>query len=283
MEQSARLKSLLDRLPDPDERGTLSNIDKDKVEKAVAAIHQGGRENVLGLIEMLVEPGQGDDVKPHYALHCLAVHVCQLQGDGPRREFAQTLASQIGGQRPKGVQKYLIRQLQVAGGREVVETLGKALLDDELCEPAAQALVAIGDGAAEQLRAALPKVTGRCRLTIVQNLGVVGDAGSIDALKGALGDGDAEVRLAATWALANVGDAGSVGLLLKAADAEGWERNQATKACFLLAERLAASGKRDQATKIYAHLQQTRTDATERHVRDAAQNALAALERQVVP
>ena len=96
------------------------------------------------------------DVKARYALHCLALRVCKLGNERPRRRFARTLASQIGGDRPKEVQKYLVQQLQVAGGREVAEALGKLLDDEDLCEPAAQALVAIGDGAAEQLRRALP-------------------------------------------------------------------------------------------------------------------------------
>jgi len=276
MPASEQLKSLVDQMPDPDGRGLLSKIDKDKVEKAIAAIHKGGRDNVLGLIDMLVEPGKGDDVKPHYALHVLAVHVCKLEDDKPRAEFAWTVASQLGGKRPKGVQKYLIRQLQVAGGKEVVGTLGKALLDPELCEPAAQALAAIGEGAGEQLRAALPKVKGKSRLTVVQNLGVVGDAKAVDALRQAVGDKDREVRIAASWGLANIGDAGSADIVLKAADAhKGWERIQETKACLLLAEKLLAAGEKKEAARIYSHLQRTRTDPSERYVREAAEKALA--------
>ena len=277
MKPSPRLKSLVDEMPDPDPRGALTEIDKHKVERAVAEIHKGGRDNILGLIEMLVEPGQGDDVKPHYALHCLAVYVSGLDDDEPRAELARALASQLGDERPKGVQKYLIRQLQVAGGKEVVEALGRALLDDDLCEPAAQALVAIGEGAAEQLRQALPKAKGKCRLTIIQNLGVLRDAGSVDALQEALGDEDLEIRLSAAWALANIGDAGSVDLLLKAADADGRQRIQAADFCLLLAENLVASGKRGEAVRIYTHLKDTRTDPSEHHVRDAAEQALAVL------
>ena len=141
------------------------------------------------------------------------------------------LASQIGEDRPKEVQKYLIRELQVAGGREAVESLGKVLTDEELCEPAAQALVSIGDGAAGQLRQALPRAKGKCRLTILQNLGVVGDIESASALKSAINYEDQEVRITAVWALANMGDASSADTLLRVADkAEGWERIQATKA-----------------------------------------------------
>jgi len=277
-EPSSALVELVNKMPDPDQRGMYcTEIDKEKIERAIKNIRKGGRDNIIGVIDMLIEPGKGDDVKAHYALHCLALHVCKLKGDRPRRRFARTLASQIGGDRPKEVQKYLVRELQVAGGREVVEELGELLVDEELCEPAAQALAAIGDGAAEQLRRALPRARGKCRLTIVQNLGVVRDARSVGALKKAAINKDREVRIAAGWALANIGDAGSADLLLSAADkSEGWEKVQSTKACLLLAEKLIAAGKKSEAVKIYRHLRDTRTEPTERYVVDAAKKGLAA-------
>jgi len=278
MAPSPQLKALVDRMPDPDARGMYcTDIDKDKIEKAVAEIQQGGRENILGLIDMLVPPGEGDDVKAHYALHCVAVYVCKLEDKRHRREFSAVLAAQLGGSRPKPVQAYLCQELQVAGGKDVAPALGKLLTDEELCEPAALALLAIGEGAAEQFRAALPQAQGKCRLTILQDLGVLRDGQSSDALKQAAGDSDEAIRIAAAWGLANLGDAGSIDIVLKAADTkEGWERIQGTKAAMLLAEKLLAAGKKAEAARIYTHLQQTRTDASERYIRDAAAKALAA-------
>ena len=275
--QSSALAAIINRLPDPDERGLLSNIDKETVDSVVSQVYEGGRKSLRAIIGMLVEPGRRDDVKARYALHCLAVHVCKLDDEKARRAFSRTLAMQLGGDKPKAVKKYLIQQLQVAGGKEVAAALGKMLQDEQLYEPAAQALVAIGDGAAEQLRNALPKVDGKTKLTIIQNLGVVRDAESVDALRKAIGDDDREVRLAAGWALANIGDAGSVDLLLKAANAEGtYERNTATKACLLLAERLFEGGRKKPAEKIYTHLRDTRSGLSEAYIRDAANKGLAA-------
>ena len=275
--RSSVLAEIINRLPDPDERGLLSNIDKETVDSVVSQIYEGGRKSLLALIDMLVEPGRGDDVKPRYALHCLAVRMCKPDEEKARRAFTRTLASQLGGDRPKPIQKYLIQQLQVAGGKDVVPALGKMLEDEELYEPVAQALVAIGDGAAEQLRNALPKVDGKAKLTIIQNLGVVRDTESVGALKNALGDDDREVRLAAGWAMANIGNAGSVDLLLKAANAERtYERATATKACLLLAERLLEAGRKEPAVKIYTHLRDTRSGPDEAYIRAAAEKGLAA-------
>lgn len=277
-EPSSALVALVNKMPDPDQRGMYcADIDKEKIEGAIAKILKGGRDNIIGVIDMLVEPGKGDDVKAHYALHCMALHVCKLDNNRPRRRFSRTLASQIGGDRPKEVQKYLVRELQIAGGREVVEALGKLLVDEDLCEPAAQALATIGKGATEQLHGALSRVSGKCRLTVLQNLGVVRGVKSVGALKKAVIDEDEAVRIAAAWALANIGDAGSADTLLRAADkAEGWERTQATKACLLLAEKLRAAGRKSEAVRIYKHLRDTRTDASERYVCDAAKIGLAA-------
>ncbi|MHC4640597.1 MAG: HEAT repeat domain-containing protein [Planctomycetota bacterium] len=277
-ESTSALVALVNKMPNPDQRGMYcTDIDKEKIEGAIRDILRGGRDNIIGVIDMLVEPGKGDDAKAHYALHCMALRVCKLDNDRFRRRFARTLASQLGGDRPKEVQKYLIRELQVAGGKEVVEALGGVLVDKDLCEPAAQALATIGEGAAEQLHGALSRVSGKCRLTILQNLGVVRDTKSVGALKKAASDKDEAVRVAAVWALANIGDADSANELLRSADkSEGWERTQATKACLLLAEKLGAAGKKSEAVRIYKHLRDTRTKPAERYVSEAAKIGLAA-------
>jgi len=51
---------------------------------------------------------------------------------------------------------------------------------------------------------------------------------------------------------------------------------EAGKDCLVLAEKLAAAGKKDVAAKIYTHLRNTRTDPSEKYIRDAAEKALSA-------
>ena len=96
------------------------------------------------------------------------------------------------------------------------------------------------------------------------------DPQSAGALKVALDDQDREVRIAAGAGLAKLGDAGAASMLIKAADAPpGWERIQAAKNCFVLAEKLAAAGKQDDAKKIYTYLRDSRKEVTEKYVRGA--------------
>ncbi len=277
MAPSSELKELVHALPEANKKGMLHDIKEGQVEGVVDTIHAGGRKNIVGLIDMIKEPGAGDDYKQWYALQVLAVRLCDPKDKTKQTAFADILAAELGGDRPAGVRTRLIRLLQVCGSGKHAPAIGKALGEKELCEPAAQALLSIGDGAVEQFRAALPKLTGGCRLTVIQALGVLRDTQSAPALREALGDNDRAIRLAAAWGLANMGDADSTALLLKAADAAGWERIKATKACLLLAERLAAAGKKDAAGKIYTHLKKTRTDPSERYVAEAATAGQAAL------
>ena len=279
MPASEKLKALVNEIPEPAKNGTYVDMDSGKIEridKVVLELRKGGRDSVLGLIDLLVEPGKGDD-KAHFALHVLAVRVSAPGGDKARAEFARAVASQLAGDRPTAVRKYLIDQLQVAGGKEVVGALGKALLDPELCDPAARALAAIRDGAAEQLLAALPKVKGRSRLSVLKKLAVLRANGAAEAFKKALADDDPDVRIAAAWGITRIADASGAAALLKAADAhKGWERINQTDACMALAEALLAAGKKAEAAGIFAHLKKTRTSAADSHVRQAAARGLTA-------
>ncbi len=278
MAEKPDIKKLVDQMPEPDPgKGKLTGPKWADAEKVYDPILAGGRDAVLAVIDMLQETDDGKDQKARYALHGLGVYVCRKGNEEHRATVIAALVSRLGGDRPKAIRRFLVRQLQTVGDGRAADALGKLLLDEDLCEPAAQALVAIDPAAAaRQLRRALPEARGKCRLTIVQGLGVVGDAASADALKRAVGDEDRDVRIAAALGLADLGDAGAVETLIKAADAEaGWERIQAAKACLVLAEKLRAAGKKRAAAKLYKHLRDTRTDESEHYLRDAAAKALA--------
>lgn len=278
MAPSDQLKTLVNQMPDSDNRGMYTtNIDKEKIEKAIAAIHEGGRENIMGLIDMLGEPGSEQDVKPRYALHCLANHVLVLKDEKGRKQLCEALASQLGGKRPTHIQAYLCQELGWAARREAVSALGKLLTDEQLSGPASMALMAIRDGAAAEFRAAWPKAIGPSRHHIMDGLAELAEPQSAEFFKKALGDEDREVRIAAGTGLASLGAADSADLLLKTAGAaEGWERIQTTKNCLVLAENVADDNK-IAAKRIYEQLRKTRTDDSEQHIREAAERGLAAI------
>ncbi len=270
MNASEKVTELVARFPTPGREGKLSEVDRQATDQAVSELLRGGRETVVALVDLLTVPEKGGDSRVRHALHALATRVAGLKDDKQRRVVTEALASTLGSDRPKEVQGFVVRQLQLIGGKEVVEALGKLLLDEALHESAAQALLAIKEGSAEQFRSALPRSAGKQRLTIVGALGVLRDTRSAAELRKLVADKDREIGLVAGWALANSGDAGSTDLLLKAADSAGYERIKATQACLLLAENLLVSGQKKEAVRIYAHLRETRTEPAEAYVREAA-------------
>lgn len=275
---NSKWAQLVARMPRPDkEEKILKDVEEGQVEKIVAQLHAGGREAVVALVDMLAEPGgDGNDSPARHALHALVIHAGSLN-DEQRRATATALASTLSGrERSAGVRAFVLQQLKLGGGREVTPVLGMLLTDQQLYPDAAMALLAIRDGAAEQFRAALPDVTGPQRVAVIQALGTLRDTGSAEPLRRAAErDPDPVARLEAAWALANIGDPGSVDIVLRLADeSKGFDRTRATKACLLLAERLAASGHNERAIRVYRHLRDTRTDPSEKYVSDLAVMAL---------
>lgn len=230
------------------------------------------------LVSMLVPPGKGDDAKARLALHGLAIYVSRPGAKDERKAFVRSVAGQIDRELPVEVKGFLIRQLQIAGGGEATQTLGRALLHEKLCEYAAQALLTIGPGAVSEFRHALPNAKGACRLTIIQALGILRDRQSVPALLQAAAGKNRDVRLAALSALSNAGDPRAAHTLMTAAAAtEPYERIKATDACLLFAQRLVEANEKRSAGLIYRHLWDGRTATEDRHVRCAALEGLTSL------
>lgn len=270
MQAAEKVSALVARFPTPGRDGKLSEVDKQATDETLRELLRGGQETVIALVDLLTVPAKGGDSRARHALHALVTHVNGLHDETQRNAISLALAFTLGSERPKEVQRFVVRQLQLVGGKEVTGALGKLLLDEAMHESAAQALLAIKAGAAEQFRASLAASSGKQRLTIIQALGELRDVPAADALKKLVADPDREVGLSAIWALANSGDAGSADLLLKAADSAGFERIKATQACLLLAENLLKSGQKQEAVQIYTRLRDTRTEPAEAYVREAA-------------
>lgn len=278
------------RPPPPKEPGPskFTGPDPAVAEELCERVLAGGQARLAELIGLLRDPADPSfkNYKPEYLLHCLSVHVARPGKETQRRWLVDALVEALtGGNRPPTVRAILVRELQWVGDARAVKALGSLLTDETVCSEAASALLAINpQAAAEQFRQALPRAKGRCRLVVVQGLAQAAQPQDASALTEALADPDREVRLAAAWGLARLGQASAVESLLKAADVEpGYERIKATQACLLLAERLVANGHRQAAARVYRHLQETRTDPKEQYVREAARQALTALQGTSIP
>lgn len=271
------MQTVVEGMPRVAERGILADAPEERVKESLRELVEAGPDAVPEIVAMLVELRPGEDVQARHALHALAVSAGGI--DGPRREaVAKAIAAALDGERPKEVQGFLIRQLQVVGGPEVIEALARRLTDLELGGYAAQALVAIGKEAAAALREALASATGSVRVAIVQALGTLRNREAAGALKQLARDEDSQMRQTVLWALANAGSGSSTPLILDAVKKEeGYARTQAVKAAFLLAERLAAAGRKQEAARLYGSLRNLEFSSHEAYITQSAEDALGRL------
>ncbi|MBG28804.1 MAG: hypothetical protein CMI31_02220 [Opitutae bacterium] len=273
-------KDIIQAFPTPASGGILNVIDKEACEKAVAKILDGGQKTIRELVDLIIEPGTGNDVQARHALHATAIRVGGPDKEKQRKAFAQGLAGTLGDDRPKAVKGFILRQLQICAGKEQASAMAPFLTDEEehLYEYAAQALEAIGPVTTEHFRKAYPKAKGAPRLTILQGLGFLRDNESAKAFRSAAKEKDLEIRLAGLWSLTRITSAEDAKLLLDtAAKEEGWGRIKAIGYCLQLAEALAAAGKKKEATALYQNLKKNRTSKNEDHVRLACDKGLANL------
>jgi len=263
------LADLLEKIPAKDFEDAMPVV-KALVDKGPAAVTQ--------LVEAVGQQfGDPEGVKPKYALHGMVHYASRPGADAERKMLAAALAGQLAAKHSTELKAFLCRQLQFCGRSAEVPALAALLADAQLCEPATQALCAIGGPqAADALRAALPKVQGKQRMTLIGALGRFCDAAVAAEVRKSAAAEDADLRLVTWYALGNMGDAAAADLLLKAAAADApYERSQAADACLRLARRLGELGKAADAEKVLRQLLEQRKAPTDVHDRCAALEALS--------
>jgi HEAT repeat protein len=172
-----------------------------------SSIIRMGPDSVLEICSRMKVPGSERNAQAEYALQAAAEYVVSRGSEPERLMFVSALGKALDRPRPPRQSSFLLARLQVAGRRESVPTASRFLADDQLCEPAAQAMVVIRDGAEPAFLEALPGARRGCRITILKSLGDLRARGAVDALlKEAVAD-DQGVRLAALYGLANIGEA----------------------------------------------------------------------------
>lgn len=215
-----------------------------------------GSEGILEVCRLLVPPGTGDDTNARYALSAMATYVSLEGGEKARVLYAKTLIKSLERQKDREVQAFLIRQLQRAGKNESVKALKRYLDDKKLCEPATQALLAIGTQEAEKvLLKALGKATGENRVTIIKALGELKSQKATKKILSFATDKNDELRQVARFALANIGDPlAEKAVSTISLEAPSFERTRAPSVYLLYAQRLSESGHKMKAANICRNL-----------------------------
>ena len=179
--------------------------------------------------------------------------VIAAHGNGEAsQEIEQRLVAALQGELSRDAQEWICRKLATIGTAAAVPRLAVLVVDKDLSHMARFALERIpASEAAQALRDALPKVSGKVKIGVISSLGNRRDAGAVAALSGLLKDGDSAIARAAALALGAIGDAESATVLqagLKASPAKPLALVDALLSC---AEALLSGNKTAEATAIY--------------------------------
>ena len=248
-------------------------------DKLASGIVQLGPQGIREISGMLVSPGSGDDTQVRFALNGVAVYVSRGGAEGEREMFALALIESLEIAQDKEVKAFLIRQLQVAGREESVKPLSLFLMDERLCEPATQALLAIGTPDAEKaVLKSLSKVFEGNRTTIIKALGELRSEKAVKKIIKSAEAGDEYLRSVSLYALASIGDPRAEKVLNSVSvTAPSYERAKAASLYMFYAQRLAESGHKKTCVRICRKMIENYTALHESHVQCSALSILVSV------
>lgn len=236
-----------------------------------------GSDGIQETCRRLVAPGTGDDSLARYALDAAAVYASRAGAEKDRRVFAEAVIESLDQVRFSENKTFLISELQLAGKDESVKPLSKYLEDLRLCEPATRALVTIKTPKAEKaLWKALEADSVVNPVALIKALGEFRSRAAVKKISVYAESRDEKLRQIALYALANIGDPASQAVLERIpVTASPYERTSAASLYLLYAQRLAESGRKEQAFKISHDLIRNFTAPGESQVRAAALTLLS--------
>lgn len=238
-----------------------------------------GEEAVFQLVNMLKAPGMGDNTRVDYALSGLSRFVTAPGHEAARLATAQAYGKALQQVTDRETAAFLIRQLQIAGRDESVETLRKYLENESLCGPAARALGTIGTPkAGKALLDALTPSGNVCKVAIVRALADARTEGAENVLIPLAATVDPALEKAVLYALGRCGSAASLDLLADKAKVAGYTMGPegATEAYIALLKRVNGQGQPDKAAAYAGKLLKNARKAGQVHTSEAALEVLFA-------
>ncbi len=163
-----------------------------------------GPAAIQELCKDLDTAGSARRAQAEFALQNVALSVSKPGAEQERLRYVSALAGALERHPSDRAASFILAQLQLTGRGESIAPASRFLNDPHLCEPAAQAMVAIREGADRAFLSALPEAGRECRITIIQSLGVLRSSRAVDALRDEAASEDPGIRRAALEALANI-------------------------------------------------------------------------------
>ncbi|MFH0989995.1 MAG: family 16 glycoside hydrolase [bacterium] len=240
-----------------------------------SSILQMGQGTIHEVCRRLGPAGSERNAQVEFALQGLATFVATQGIESDRLLFVSAIDSVLKSTLPVQHASFLIARLQVAGGEESIGTMSRYLANDDVCEPAVQAMVSIKKGAALPIVNALQGANKHRRITLMKGLGELRAREAVEPLLKEAASTDDDIRLAALFALASIGDPRAEDVLLKASESiKPTEKFESTWFLLTYAKRQADAGNKTKALSLCNELLTHRSTFAENHYRAAALDLL---------
>ena len=237
-------------------------------DRVMAEIVELGPEGFQKIAELLTPAGVGDDTAVRFAINSVARYASDF-GMEEERSFVETvLLDAIKQQSHEEVKTFLINQLNLVGGQQSVEALHVYLANENLAEPATQALLSIGTKeAARALLSGLSSASEETKVTLVRALGQLQCKTALPEITRLADTENPELRKVSLEALANIGDPDSYKLMLMAAkDVDfNYEPTHAAENFLNYADRLAQNNETDLSKKALKAVFKTNQETGKLH------------------
>jgi HEAT repeat protein len=214
-------------------------------DRVMAELVELGPQGFEKMAQLLTPAGVGDDTAVRFAINSLARYASEFGREDARNLVETSLLAALEEHSDVEVKTFLLNQLNLVGSNNSVDVIKIYLADEELTEPVAQTLVAIGsENAAVALFENFPKASEEGKIIITKALGELRYEPALRAITVAAESENINLRKVALGTLANLGNTESYKLLLKAAqDVEfKYEPTLAAEAFLTYADRLAKKG-----------------------------------------
>ena len=270
---ATQIADLLAQMPAKDSIQLASGM------KEIAAM---GEKGLIEMAGMLVAPGEGDNSQVAYAINGFSYYVTQPGREDWRKMSEHALCETLKKITNKVNEAFIISQLQIVGqSDEAVSCLKNYLNQDQLCDPAARALIKFKSPAANKaLLFAVKNSEGNCRLSLVKALGESHNIEAVPVITPLANNEDKMLRKVALNALANIADPSSASVLEKAAENSGFtfDSTNATDSYLLYLRHLIEKGNPALAKKGIALLIQNTKQDNLVQTRIAAMELLASMQ-----
>ncbi|NSW93503.1 MAG: DUF1080 domain-containing protein [Bacteroidales bacterium] len=232
-----------------------------------------GEEGLKQICSQIIPAGTGDDTRARFAVESFSRFISKPGNDNNRELWEKICIGFIGSRNDAGVRDFFIKQLQLIGGRNSVNTLKDLLSVRDLCEPAVAALQSIGGSEAESALAdALKSGSLQCPASVLNALASMKSSLSVDEYIRFASDKNPDIRSSALNAPAQSASPLAYPVLVRAASSAGykWEPTGAVDALLNYARNVAMKGDLKTMDKISKLIMSECKDPLSVHYRIAA-------------